>query len=116
MIRAFKNSYKLSLLLAIVFFVSILISAYALYELPRELHLSDGFQSVLGKTYVTLGLSFLFGGIALYVALQSKREILVYRDRSHETDENNNSNTANETKTTITLEGVKAGLQQAQNE
>ena len=116
MIRVFKNSYKLSLLLAIVFFVSILISAYSLYELPRELHLTQGIQSVFTKVYIIISISFLLGAIALYAALQSQREVLVYRDRSHEADDSDNFDTNNETKTTITLEGVKTGLQQAHGE
>lgn len=115
MIRVFKDSYKLSLLLAIVFFVGILFSAYVLYSLPRELRLTDGFQPIFFKTYVILAASFLSGATALYVALHGQREVLVYRDRTHETDDSK-TQTTDDTKTTITLDGVKTGLQQAQGE
>jgi len=115
MIRVFKDSYKLSLLLAIVFFVSILISAYVLYALPHDLYLTDGYTSVLFKAYLTIAFSFFVGATALYTALRAQREVLVYRDRSHETNETSNTNSSNETKTTITLEGVRAGLEQARN-
>src|SRR4051794_22988339 len=115
MIRVFKDSYKLSLLLAIVFFASLMFSAYTLYSLPGELRLTDGFQPVFFKAYVIVAISFLLGAAALYVALHAQREVLVYRDRTHQSDEAN-TETSDETKTTITLDGVKAGLRQAQGE
>jgi hypothetical protein len=116
MIRAFKDSYKLSLLIAVIFFASILASAYALYALPHSLMLTDGFHPVFVKVYVIVAFTFLVGGFALYTALKSQREIVVYRDRSNDTKETEKANMVDETKTTITLDGVKGNLSQANSQ
>lgn len=109
-----KDSYKLSLLAAVIFLASVLVSGYFLYALSREVAL-DGAGSTLTTTYITIALSFILAGTALYLALRSQREIVVYRDRTIEADKSDKTNT-DETKTTITLEGVVSAVQQARNE
>jgi putative methionine-R-sulfoxide reductase with GAF domain len=116
MIRAFKDSYRLSLLIAAIFFVSILASGYMLYTLPHNLMLTDGYQSVFAKAYVVVAITFLLGGFALYAALKFQREVIVYRERSIENEEGENSAVVDENKTTINLEGVRTNLNQANSQ
>jgi methyl-accepting chemotaxis protein len=116
MIGAFKDSYKLSLLATTIFLASILVSGYFLYTLPHALKVSGDFTADLTKVYVTIAISFLLGGVALYLALRSQREIVVYRDRTLESDKGDAANAGNETKTTITLDGVRASMQHTPDE
>ena len=114
MIRILKDSYKLSLLVATIFFVSILVSAYFLYSVPHTLMVS-GTAPVFIKAYLAVAVSFALGALAIYIALSTQREIVVYRDRV--LDENTNGNSsADENRTTITLDGVRSGLEQSKNE
>jgi putative methionine-R-sulfoxide reductase with GAF domain len=116
MIRAAKDSYKLSLLMVVIFFACMLASAYALYTLPHNLMLTDGFHPVFIKVYIIIAITFLVGGFALYTALKSQREVVVYRDRIIDNKEAEKTAQADENKTTITLEGVKGNLSQATNQ
>ena len=115
MIRLLKDSYKLSLLVGTIFLVSILVSAYFLYSIPHVLMVS-GTESIFIKTYLAVTASFLLGAGALYIALKSQREIVVYRDRVLDENRNNSNSSLDETRTTITLDGVKTSLDQAKNE
>jgi transcriptional regulator with GAF, ATPase, and Fis domain len=118
MIRAFKDSYKLSLLIAVIFFASILASGYLLFMLPHNLMLADGYQHVFTQVYLVVAITFLTGGIAIYLALKSQREIVVYREKTSDAEslESENSRAEDEHKTTITLDGVKADLSHASTE
>ncbi len=114
MIRLFKDSYKLSLLVTAIFFGCIFASAYVLYALPFNLLLTDGFNFTFFKAYSVVGFTFLLGGLALYIALKSEREVIVYRDRSIDTNVGDKSDSiVDENRTTITLDLVKANLNQA---
>jgi len=115
MIGILKDSYKLSLLVATAFLASVLVSGYFLYTLPHEVTQNGGFGGVLAKTYIATAFSFILGGTALYLALRSQREVVVYRDRTIDADKTDKT-AADETKTTITLDGVTSALQQAGNE
>lgn len=118
MTRLFKDFYKLGMLAATIFFVSILVSAYVLYNLPHNLAINDGSFTPFISAYITVALSFFLGAIAVYFGLKSNREIIVYKDRSVEdTAGGLEGNWAiDENKTTITLEHVKSGIQQASSE
>lgn len=116
MIGVFKDSFKLSLLVTAIFFAGILASAYVLYTLPHDLRLIEGYQTVIAKAYIVVAITFLIGAFALYAALRSQREVVVYRDRSTDITESEKNTTVDETKTTITLDGVKASLNQATSE
>jgi len=102
------------MLIATIFFISILASAYVLYTLPHNLMVRDGSYSAFIDAYVVIAISFLLGCVAIYFGLKSSREIIVYKDRKLDVDEEDkNTSWLDENKTTITLDGVKAGLQQA---
>lgn len=115
MIRIFKDSYRLTLLIATIFFVSILVSAYVLYTLPHNLQVMDGAPSVFTKVYIVVAISFLLGSIAVYFGIKSNREVIVYKDRAIDSASQDKSS-VDENKTTITLDGVKSGLRQANGE
>lgn len=116
MIQLFKDSYRLSILIATIFFVSILVSAYVLYTLPHNLEVNGGAHSAFTETYIIVAISFLLGSVAVYFGLKSSREIVVYKDRTMDNDALDKNGFVDENKTTITLDGVKAGLQQASTE
>jgi methyl-accepting chemotaxis protein len=117
MLGAFKDSFKLSLLVTAIFFAGILASAYVLYTLPHDLRLIEGYESIITKAYLVVAATFLLGGTALFFALRSQRDVVVYRDRSVDNqDAEKNTTIVDETKTTITLDGVKASLNTATSE
>jgi hypothetical protein len=118
MIRAFKDSYNLSLLIAVIFFASILASGYLLFMLPYKLMLANGYAHVFTQVYIAVAISFALGGVALYLALKSQREIVVYRERTSDAEsvESESNGMEDQHKTTITLEGVKADLSSATTE
>ncbi len=118
MTRLFKDFYKLGMLAATIFFVSILVSAYVLYNLPHNVEINDGSFTPFVSAYVTIAISFALGALAVYFGLKSNREIVVYKDRTiEETEGGLEGNwSINDNKTTITLEGVKNGIQQAGDE
>jgi GAF domain-containing protein len=60
--------------------------------------------------------AFLLGGFALYAALKFHREVIVYRDRSTDNEKTENNTIVDENKTTITLEGVRTNLNQANSQ
>ena len=113
MIRVFKDSYKLSLLVATIFFVSILVSAYFLYSVPHVLMFSG---TAFIKAYLAVAISFSLGAIAIYIALSTQREVVVYRDRVLDENYTNGNSSSDETRTTITLDGVRSSLEQSKNE
>jgi putative methionine-R-sulfoxide reductase with GAF domain len=111
MIDVLKDRYKLGLLMATLFFLGIIISAYTIYSLPGELMLSEGYESAFAPVYSSLAITFFLGGLTVWLALQYKTEIVVFRDKQTEKVRINDS--ADETKTTISLESVKTTLKDA---
>ena len=114
MITIFKNRYKLSLTLATFFILGIAVSLFAIYSLPVSLRLADGYQPEFFNVYVVVAITFAAGAFSLIVALRYKREVVVFRDRSMEAAATNKQETE-QGKTTISLEGVKASLQDKEN-
>jgi len=110
MIRQLKNSQRLSLTLAMIFFLAILVSAYMLYSLPYDVLERDGYGSLLTKTYVTIALTFVFGAIAIFYAINSKKELVVFKEKVLEGDKAEDNASTNGSKSTISLESVKASL------
>jgi transcriptional regulator with GAF, ATPase, and Fis domain len=115
MIAWIKDRYKLGLLLAALFLVGILISLYQVYNLPHNLLLPDGYHPAFTNVYLVLGLTFAIGAFTIWSALNSRNEIIVYRDRQNTTDANANNN-GDESKTTISLDTLKDGIKSAMKE
>lgn len=80
----FSDRYKLSLLLASLFMLGMGVSLYFVYSLPHEWHLSGGDNGALSTVYISLATTFLVGGIAIILALQYRKELIVFKDRELE--------------------------------
>ena len=109
MIRIFRDSYRTSLVLAAVFMIAALFSIYKLYSLPGNLMLPSTLQGVMIGTYLAVAITFILGGLAIYLALTSKRELIVYKEKSDEQLQNEGE--AGESKNSISLQTVQASLQ-----
>lgn len=110
----FNDRYNLNLILAVMFVLGIGFSLYAVYSLPASLSLSEGFQSEFIDVYVLLGITFVIGVSVAVMALRYKKEIVVFRDRRIETEDEKREQAEQAGKTTISLESVKNTLQQSQ--
>lgn len=112
MISIFKNRYKLSLALATLFTLGMAVSLYAIYSLPGSLRLADGYQPEFFNVYLTIAITFVAGALGLVLALGYKKEVVIFRDRAIEAAAAKKQD-ADQSKTTISLDGVAAGLQTA---
>ena len=113
----FKNDrYYLNLVLGVLFVLGIGVSLYFIYSLPDNLHLASGFQPEFITVYAVLVLTFIAGGFALLSAMRYKKEVVVFRDRITDKDIADGENGDQSGKTTISLDSVKANLQQAEGE
>jgi methyl-accepting chemotaxis protein len=85
-----KNSGRLSLLVSLVFFASMLASVYLLFTLPHNLVMEGGLPTlelawpVLINLFVSVGLTFILGIAAVHTALQSGNETVVYVEKKKE--------------------------------
>lgn len=115
MTRASKESSWVSLSLAVLFVIAVMLSAYTLYSLPKQLLLPAGFEPVLSKTYIIISLTFLLGGIALYVAIRNRREVIVYKEKSAEASQEDASKDEGRT-STISIDSVRASLRETNSD
>jgi transcriptional regulator with GAF, ATPase, and Fis domain len=115
MIRTFKDSSKINLILTILFTVGVAVSAYVLYRLPNNLMLPYGYESVFNTTYLVVGLSFLIGVVAVTQAMRYKKELIVYRDRVTEMSQSDMDG-SDSNKSTISVESVRAALRTTKGE
>jgi hypothetical protein len=113
MITVFKNRYKLSLALATFFMLGMAASLFVIYSLPKSLRLADGYQSQFFSVYLVVAFTFVLGALGLVVALRYKREVVILRDRSIEAAANKKQETE-QSKTTISLDGVAASIQESE--
>lgn len=115
MIDLFKDRYKFSMLMAVLFLIGIIISAYQIYRLPHNLMLDEGYHPALFNVYAIPGITFLIGAFTIWTALNYKNEVIVYRDR--QLQENLTAKTdAESSQDTISLENVRESMQQSANE
>lgn len=90
LLKILKDPTKRSYPLAVLFLAFIVLSAYFLYTLPHDLVYKGSMTDhglatgVYIKLYVMLGITFLFGAAAIYSAIHSKKEVIVYQERSNE--------------------------------
>jgi putative methionine-R-sulfoxide reductase with GAF domain len=105
----FANSFTLNLLLAVVFLLSVLASAYMLYSM--NLALPEGFESTtLLKTYLVIAFTFVIGAITIYTSIRNRKEIIVYREKTQESQNEVQTGNSEEVKGTISLESIKSSL------
>lgn len=114
MIKAFKDSHKINVLLAVLFLLGIALSAYALYRLPYNLMIPYDFQSVFTNVYLIIGLTLLIGAVAVTQALRYKKELVVYRDRENDISQAD-KDAAEDKKNIVSAESVKAALRLAKS-
>lgn len=107
------DRYYLNLILAVLFILGIGFSFYLIYSLPASLRLTDGYQPEFTGVYLTLGLTFIVGTLALMISMRYKKEVIVFRDRAEEISHADGSELSD--KTSISLEGVKTSLNQSRN-
>lgn len=113
MISSSKNSFTINTLLAVLFLMAALLSGYMLYSLPKELMLPAGMEPVLSKAYITVAFTLVLGGITIYTTFRSQREIIVYKEKTHDTSKQESEARDDLNKTTISLEGVESALAKA---
>lgn len=110
----FSDRYKFILLLGSVFILGMGVSLYYIYTLPHSFRMG-GYDEAIGRIYLALGATFLIGGIALLFALQYKKELLVYRDRSIDAT-NSVQDNEHDGKTTISLDKINSLLNEGLQE
>jgi putative methionine-R-sulfoxide reductase with GAF domain len=114
MIDLIKDRFRLSLVLSVLFLCGIFLSLYHLYRLPSSLMMTDAMHPALINIYIIPGITFLVGAIALYLALNYRSEVIVFRDKQMQTDAERDS--ANENQHVISLESVNQTLKSAKSE
>lgn len=102
----FKDQYRVGQLLALLFLIGVAVSLYQVYSLPAGLSIMAGYRAAFIPVYVVLALTFLLGFIAIYYALQNRREIVVFRDKTTQNDRSEKDN-ASATQGLISLEVVR---------
>jgi methyl-accepting chemotaxis protein len=115
MIAWIKDRYKLGLFLATLFLVGVLISLYQVYNLPHNLLLDNGYHPAFTNVYIVLGLTFFIGAFTIWSSLNTRNEIIVYRDKQN-TKDNEGAQNGDESRTTISLEAVKDGIKSSTKE
>ncbi len=120
LLQILKDTHKLSLLTAILFFIGIISSFYVMFTLPNDLIFKGGMTSsslasgVYAKLFIVIALTFVLGVIAINVTLKAKKEIIVYKEkRSQEESTLANGTASNSTSIdlqtfTNSLKSVKA--------
>jgi len=115
MIRQLKNSQRLNLTLAMIFFLAILVSAYMLYSLPYDVLETAGYGSVLTNTYLIVAVTFMIGAITIFYTINSKKELIVFKEKTLENEQTENNSSSNGSKSTISLDNVRASLSRGKN-
>jgi len=109
MIDLFRDRYKLSLLMAALFFLGVVASFYQIYRLPYNLMLPSENHPAFMGVYLVLGLTFLIGALSLWWTLSIRKEVIVFRDKQAE-DSALAKEQSETGKTTISLDSVKEQL------
>ncbi|HMI68275.1 MAG TPA: GAF domain-containing protein [Cyclobacteriaceae bacterium] len=121
-LNSLKKSGTLSLVVSMVFFASMLFSAYLLFTLPHNLVMKGGLPTlelawpVLINLFVSVGLTFILGIAAVNNAMQSGKETVVYLEKKkedHVTAGKSDDGVAGELSD---VSAFRAGLQQTKGE
>jgi methyl-accepting chemotaxis protein len=115
MIKTFKDSNKVNLILTVLFLVGIIVSAYILFRLPNNLLIPYGYESVFNTAYIVIGITFIIGIAGITQALRYKSELIVYRDRKNDASLEG-QNAADSGKSTISVDSINAALRSAKGE
>lgn len=115
MIKAFKDSFNVNLLLTSLFYLGIAVSAYLLYRLPHNLMLPYGYDSDFNLVYISVALTFILGVGVISQTMRYKKELVVFRERTDEMIQADMDAAADKTGV-ITVDGVKSALSSAKQE
>ena len=86
-LQTIKDPQRLSLLVAVLFFVGILFSFYFLFTLPHDLVFKGGMTTsglatvVYTKLFIVVGITFLLGVAAINFSNKVKKEIIVFKEK-----------------------------------
>lgn len=96
------DPHRVSLVLALLFVLGLGATAYSIYSIPAD-----------GKTqiWIYLAITSLLGGFSLVLALRTKKEILVYKERSNQSSENDSMSAGNSTDGSMDLSEIKQLVQ-----
>ena len=94
--------------MAMAFFVTAIVTAFVLYSLPADLGLTTGYESTLNTVYVTVALTLIVGAVAIYLALITREEIIVYKTKTADDQEAGNQNGDDNEKGTISVDSIRA--------
>jgi hypothetical protein len=106
-----NDRYIINLILAMFFILGTGVSVYLIYSLPTRLRLSSGFQPEFLTVYLVLAATFLIGAATILFALRYKREVVVFRDKLIDTAKEQRESAEQAGKTTISLDSVRAALE-----
>ena len=110
MIHLVKNSQRFSLLLATIFFLAVLVSAYMLYSIPYDLLNNAGYGSMLTKIYLTIAFTLILGAITIFYAITSKKELVVFKEKADADENSENGTSASRSVGNISLDSVTSSL------
>ncbi|MEX2230544.1 MAG: PAS domain S-box protein [Cyclobacteriaceae bacterium] len=81
----FKDRNKWSLILAGFFLLAVLFTAFYFYNLPKTHYdLQGERQTILTELFTGLGVIFLSGSLALWVAFGARKEVMIYREKERD--------------------------------
>lgn len=107
----FNDRHNLNLILSVIFILGIGASLYFIYSVPASLNLTAGFQPKLLSVYIAVGATFALGILTMMSAMRYRKEVVVFRDRIIDAQKADREATDQAGKTTISLDSVKATLQ-----
>jgi hypothetical protein len=103
LLETIKDPQKRSILMAALFFIGILFSAYFLLTLPHDLVFRGGMTTsglatfVYAKVFVVIVITFALGFLAINATIKSKKEIIVYKEKKSESDTSQTNSTDSQT-------------------
>lgn len=109
-----KDRLKQSMVLAALFSIGLVWLLFALYSLPSTLGLTENFSSTWVKMYILTAAVFGIGIGAYFLAINSKKEIVVYVEKKAE--EKAAEEKSREQKNAISVAEITATLKKLSNE
>ncbi len=116
MIKLFKDRYKVSLILAGFFFLSVLITTFYLYTFSYNLMFERKDYPALDSIYIWFAITFISGSISIWHVLTDKNEVIVYRERQLHNQAPERQQLHESAPVIASLEKVKTNINQARSE
>jgi methyl-accepting chemotaxis protein len=113
MMSLFKNRLTVSHVLAALFFLGVLVSAYMLYKIPDTLQVTSGFSQLV-TPFIIIALTLVLGIAALIFSLEYKKELIVIRDRVI-TNQDETTGSDSKTSTAYSIASIQQAVKDAKN-